>query len=416
MAGHLLSIAALLFSTFLMLVAGGLAGILLPLRAGLEGWTPTTIGWIGTTYALAFTAGCLVVPRLVLRVGHVRVFSVLLTLLSMSLLLHSLVTQPVAWMMFRAIAGFSLAGGYMIVESWLHERVTNETRGMVFSIYMIVSMVGLLVGQYILPFGNPATQTLFIICALIYASALIPTALSNAQSPKPLTQVSLDLKGLYRRSPAAVVGSLIAGIIAGSWNFLAAVYGEEIGLSTLGIATMLASAMIGGAIFQYPLGRASDFVDRRYVMVLAGVIGLVLSSAMVFINPGTGWPVYLMMFLFGSVLYPIYSLNTAHANDSADPSEFVEVSSGLLIVYGIGSMTGPQVAGRLMDSFGPSGFFVTMAICFTAYGAHAFWRIQRRSLSIAADQKTEFQFHSPEKQQTPETLQFNPRSDATAQD
>jgi len=412
MAGQILSIAALLFSTFLMLVGGGLAGILLPLRAGLEGWSPTTIGWIGTTYALAFTAGCLIVPRLVRRVGHVRVFSVLLTLLSMSLLLHALVIESVAWMMFRAIAGFSLAGGYMIVESWLNERVTNDTRGMVFSIYMIVSMVGLLVGQYILPLGDPATLTLFIICALIYAAALIPTALSNAQSPNPLTQVSLDLKGLYRRSPAAVVGSLIAGIIAGSWNFLAAVYGEAIGLSTLGIATMLATAMIGGAIFQYPLGRASDFTDRRYVMVVAGIIGLVLSSAMVLVHPGPGWTIYLLMFLFGSVLYPIYSLNVAHANDSADPSEFVEVSSGLLIVYGIGSMTGPQVAGRLMDAVGPQGLFITMAVCFTIYGAHAFWRIQRRSLAIAPDQKPEFQFQASEIQPTPETMQLDPRSEA----
>ncbi|KXF79451.1 MFS transporter [Paramesorhizobium deserti] len=416
MAGQILSIAALLFSTFLMLVGGGLAGILLPLRAGLEGWSPTTIGWIGTTYALAFTAGCLIVPRLVRRVGHVRVFSVLLTLLSMSLLLHALVIESVAWMLFRAIAGFSLAGGYMIVESWLNERVTNDTRGMVFSIYMIVSMMGLLIGQYILPFGNPATQTLFIICALIYAAALIPTALSNAQSPKPLTQVSLDLKALYRRSPAAVVGSLIAGIIAGSWNFLAAIYGEQIGLSTLGIATMLATAMIGGAIFQYPLGRASDFVDRRYVMVVAGIIGLVLSTMMVLVHPGPGWTIYLLMFLFGSVLYPIYSLNVAHANDSADPSEFVEVSSGLLIVYGIGSMTGPQVAGRLMDAVGPSGFFITMAACFALYGAHALWRIQRRSLAIAADQKPDFQFQASEIQPTPETMQLDPRSEAVGQD
>jgi MFS family permease len=404
MAGQLLPIAALLFSTFLMLTGGGLAGILLPLRAGLDGWSPTTIGWMGTSYALAFTLGCLIVPRLVRRVGHVRVFAVLLTLLSMSLLLHALVMDPIAWMIFRGIAGFSLAGGYMIVESWLNERVGNETRGMVFSIYMIVSMLGLLAGQYILPFGNPATQTLFIVCALIYASAIIPTGLSNAQSPRPLTQVSLDIKGLYRRSPAAVVGALVAGIVSGAWGFLAPVYGERIGLSTFGIATMLASAMIGGAIFQYPLGRVSDFVDRRYVMVVAGIIGLVLSAAMLILHPGPGGMIYVLMFLFGSVLYPIYSLNTAHANDSADASDYVKISSGLLIVYGIGSMIGPQVAGRLMDAFGPSGFFATMAAAYTAYGLHAFWRIRRRSQSIPAEQKTEFQF-----QPTPETWQLDPR-------
>ncbi|WP_420959925.1 MFS transporter [Brucella sp. IR073] len=411
MAGQLLPIAALLFSTFLMLTGGGLAGILLPLRAGLDGWSPTAIGWMGTSYALAFTLGCLIVPRLVRRVGHVRVFSVLLTLLSMSLLLHALIIDPIAWMVFRGIAGFSLAGGYMIVESWLNERVVNETRGMVFSVYMIVSMVGLLAGQYILPFGDPATQTLFIVCALIYASALIPTALSNAQSPRPLTRVSLDLPGLYRRSPAAVVGSLLAGIIAGAWGFLAPVYGKQIGLSTFGIATMLATAMIGSAIFQYPLGRASDFVDRRYVMVVAGIIGLVLSAAMVLLHPGPGWLIYAMMFLFGSVLYSIYSLNTAHANDSADASEFVKISSGLLIVYGAGSMMGPQIAGRLMDATGPQGLFITMALAYTFYGGHALWRIMRRSATTPADQKTDFKFQAAEIQPTPETSQLDPRSE-----
>lgn len=285
MAGQLLPIAALLASTFLMLLAGGLAGILLPLRGGMEGWSTTTIGWMGTSYSLAFTIGCIVVPHLVRRVGHVRVFSSLATLLSMALLFHALVVNPVAWMIFRGVAGFSLAGSYMIIESWLNERVTNESRGRIFSIYMIITMLGLLCGQYILPFGDAGTQTLFIICAIIYASALLPTALSSAQSPNPLTQVSLDLKGLYRRSPAAAVGSLIAGIVAGTWNFLAAIYGEMNGLSTFGIATMLACAMIGGAIFQYPLGRGSDFVDRRYVMVIAGVIGFALSMVMVLFHP-----------------------------------------------------------------------------------------------------------------------------------
>lgn len=396
MAGQLLPIAALLASTFLMLLAGGLAGILLPLRGGMEGWSTTTIGWMGTSYSLAFTIGCIFIPHLVRRVGHVRVFSALLTLLSMALLFHALVVNPAAWMIFRGITGFSLAGSYMIIESWLNERVTNESRGMIFSIYMIITMVGLLLGQYILPFGNAATQTLFIICAIIYASALLPTALSSAQSPNPLTQVSLDLKGLYRRSPAAVVGSFIAGIVAGTWNFLAAIYGEMNGLSTFGIATMLASAMIGGAIFQYPLGRASDFVDRRYMMILAGAIGFTLSFIMVLFHPTSPYTLYAMMFLFGSVVFPIYSLNVAHANDYADASEFVKISGGLLIVYGVGSVLGPAISGPLMDVIGANGFFVTMAIAYCIYGLHAWWRIYRLERPAISDQKTEFKFHTPD--------------------
>ncbi len=411
MAGQLLPIAALLASTFLMLLAGGLAGILLPLRAGMEGWSTTTIGWMGTSYSLAFTIGCIVVPHLVRRVGHVRVFSALLALLSMALLFHALMVRPVAWMAFRGVAGFSLAGSYMIIESWLSERVTNESRGRIFSIYMIITMLGLLCGQYILPFGDAATQTLFIICAIIYASALLPTALSSAQSPNPLTQVSLDLKGLYRRSPAAAVGSLIAGIVAGTWNFLAAIYGERNGLSTFGIATMLAAAMVGGALFQYPLGRASDMVDRRYVMVMAGIIGLVLSLAMLIIHPTSPWALYTMMFLFGSVLYPIYSLNVAHANDYADASEFVKISGGLLIIYGAGSVIGPALAGPLMDTVGAPGFFIVMAASYAVYGAYAYWRIRTRQRPAVSDQKTEYKFHASDGRSTPETMQLDPRAE-----
>lgn len=413
MTGQLLPIAALLASTFLMLLAGGLAGILLPIRGGLEGWSTTTIGWMGTSYSLAFTIGCIVIPHLVRRVGHVRVFSALLTLLSIALLLHSLIISPLGWMIFRGIAGFSLAGSYMIIESWLNERVTNETRGRVFSIYMIITMLGLMCGQYILPFGDATTQTLFIICAIIYASALLPTALSSAQSPNPLTQVSLDLKGLYRRSPAAAVGSFIAGIVAGTWSFLAAVYGGMNGLSTFGIATMLACAMIGGVIFQYPLGRASDVVDRRYVMVIAGAIGFIISMIMITVHPTSAYTLYLVMFLFGSVLYPIYSLNVAHANDYADASEFVKVSSGLLIIYGAGSVIGPALSGPLMDLMGASGFFVTMAVAYAIYGLHAYWRIRRFERPAVSGQKTEFKIHTPDGQPTPETMQLDPRAEST---
>lgn len=413
MAGQLLPIAALLASTFLMLLAGGLAGILLPIRGGIEGWSTTTIGWMGTSYSLAFTLGCILIPHLVRRVGHVRVFSALLTLLSIALLLHSLIISPYAWMIFRGIAGFSLAGSYMIIESWLNERVTNETRGKIFSIYMIITMLGLMCGQYILPFGDATTVTLFIVCAIIYASALLPTTLSSAQSPNPLTQASLDLKGLYRRSPAAAVGSFIAGIVAGTWSFLAAIYGEMNGLSTFGIATMLACAMIGGAIFQYPLGRASDLVDRRIVMVIAGIIGFLLSVVMLIAHPTSPYALYIMMFLFGSVLYPIYSLNVAHANDYADASEFVKISGGLLIIYGCGSVVGPAISGPMMDLIGASGFFVTMAVAYAVYGLHAFWRIRRFERPAISDQKTEFKFHTPDGQSTPETMQLDPRAEGT---
>jgi MFS family permease len=410
MVTNILPIGSLLFSAFLMLTAGGLSGYLLPLRAVGEGWSTLTISLMATGYAVAFTAGCILTPRLVLKVGHVRVFSVLAAVMSISLLMHSLIVNPVAWIAFRAMAGFSIAGGYMVIESWLNERVTNETRGSVFSVYMTVSMLGLMIGQFIVPLGDPATATLFIVSAVIYSLALIPTGLSSAQSPQPLSQVKLDLRGLFRRSPAAAVGAVLAGAIAGSWGNLGPVYSQHNGLSTTEGAAMLAAAMIGGAVFQIPLGRASDRIDRRFVMVFAGLVGLTLSLAAAAFGADNRIIFFGLMFLLGSVLFPIYSLNVAHANDHAAPNEFVEVSSGLLIVYGVGTMIGPLVTGAAMDGAGPSALFVVMAGAFALYSGYAYYRTTRRA-KPSEDDRVDFRAIPIGKVQTPQTYELDPRVD-----
>ena len=411
MLSSILPVASLLFSTFFMLLAGGLAGYLLPLRAVAEGWSTFTISLIATSYALAFTASCIITPKLVMRVGHVRVFGVLTALMSISLLMHALVIQPAAWIAFRAIAGFSIAGGYMVIESWLNEKVTNETRGAVFSVYMVISMLALMAGQYIVPLGSPLDLTLFMVCAIIYSLALIPTALSNAQSPRPLTQSTFRLKRLFNHSPAAVVGSFLAGTIAGTWGNLAPVYSQNNGLSTAEGATMLAAAMVGGAIFQIPLGRVSDRIDRRYVMVFAGIVGLTLSAIAAIVGTQEKIVFFVAVFLLGSVLYPIYSLNVAHANDYAEADEFVEVSSGLLIIYGGGTMVGPLVAGFLMDTVGTSGLFMSIGGAFAIYAAYAFYRTTRRGI-VTEEARSEFQPIPFAKAQTPQIYEIDPRSDA----
>ncbi|TCD14150.1 MFS transporter [Oricola cellulosilytica] len=405
-----LPVLGLLASTFLLLAGNGLSGVLLPIRAAIEGWSPFVIGWIGFGYALCFSAGCLVVPRLVLRVGHVRVYAVLASLLAISALLHGLFVNPYAWMVFRGLAGFSLAGTYMIVESWLNEKTSNEARGQMFSIYMVCNMVGLMSGQFLLITSDPGGTALFMIAALLFASAVIPTGLSNASSPKPLTEVSLDLPKLFTNSPLAFVGVAVTGFTFGAYAFQMPVYLQMTGMTEAQIATLMAVAMVGGMVFQYPLGRLSDRMDRRYVILATASAGVLLS--ILFAAAGATLAVILgLMFLFGGVLMPLYSLVTAYANDHASPDEFVEVSSGLLVVYGAGSMAGPVVAGTVMSTIGASGFFVTTMLCYLAFSLYTVWRMTRR-VAVPQEEMTDFTYAPPyAPSQTPESLQLDPRAD-----
>lgn len=403
------SFAALLLGTFLMMVGAGLGNVLIPLRASAEGWSSTTIAWIGTAYAVAFTAGCLLTPLFVRRVGHIRVFAILQTLLAASMLLLALVPHPVAWAAFRAVGGLTLVGGYMVVESWLNERVDNSNRGTIFAAYMIVSMSGVTAGQFILPLGDVMNETLFMVAALAFGAALLPVSLSIAPAPQPLTQVRIDARALYRRSPVAVVGSFLAGVIFGNWIYFGPLYGQAMGLSSTGIAAMLTAAMIGGMVFQVPFGKLSDRFDRRYVMALAGAIGVAISVAMVVIAPTEPTSIVAGMFALGSVLFTIYALNVAHANDQANADEFIQVSGGLLIVYGIGNMVGPQLGGRLMDFMGPSGFFVAMGGVYALYGLYALWR-SVRATAMHPSLRPGFRIIPVLPTTTPETLGMDART------
>jgi MFS family permease len=410
----LLPIAGLLTSTFLLLAGNGLAGVLLPVRAAVEGWNPLVIGWIGFGYALCFTAGCVVVPRLVLRVGHVRVYAVLATILAMTTLGHALMINPIAWMVFRGLAGFALAGTYMIVESWINERTSNADRGKVYSIYMLSTMIGVMAGQFLLTAGDPATATLFMISALLFAAAVIPTGLSSASSPKPLNEVTLNLRKLYENSPLAFVGIALTGVTFGAYNFQAPVYLQLSGLSNAQIATAMAAAMIGGMVFQFPLGRISDHMDRRWIIVAMSFAGVAIAAILV-MSAAISFSVLLgLIFLFGGVLMPLYSIVTAHANDHAAPDQFVEISSGLLILYGVGSMVGPVIAGVFMNIMGPDGFFVMMAGSYLSFGLYAAWRMTRRE-AVPQEEMTDFNYAPPvAPAQTQEAIQLDPRADDLA--
>lgn len=379
MFASLASIATLMLSTLLMMMGFGLMNYMVPLRSLAEGWSTFTISVIATGYTFGFTLSCVVTPIFVRRVGHVRVFGALITLLTVSILSCALIVDWRAWFLFRGIAGFAIAGAYLVIESWLNERVTNDNRGALYSVYMVTCLVGSIGGQYLVPLGDPNGFEMFILCGLIFSLALFPTTLSTAKSPAPIATARFDLMRLYRRSPVAFVGSVLAGALSGTWGSLGGVYSQNVGMTTAQGATLLSAFLAGGAIAQVPLGRISDRIDRRYVMVFSGVFGFVSCAAMAAFQGSGAVPVYIAGFFVGAVLYPVYALNAAHANDLADPDEYVTISSAVMILYGLGTVSGPLLGGMIMQWLGPLGLILFLGVIFAAYAGYSGWRITRRT-------------------------------------
>ena len=410
MIRQIVPITALLLGMGLLLAAGGLHAILIPVRGQIEGFSNSAIGWIGAAYAIGFTAGCLVVPRIVRRVGHIRAFSALTAAMAVNMLVCALLVNEFAWLLLRLMAGFSFAGCYMIAESWLNERVSNAQRGMIFSIYAVVTQGGMMAGQFTLTVAEPSAETLFMLGAILYALALIPTAITKAPAPAPLNKVRIDVRKLFARSPAAFIGAILSGTISSAWSNFAPVYGREVGLSNAGIASLLAIAMVGSVVLQLPIGRLSDRVDRRYAIALVCVFGAGIGFALTALTAAGsfGLAFYVVIALYGGAIYSIYALIVAHANDYADAGDFVETASGMLILYGFGTMVGPLVTAQLIDATGPSGVFTTTTIAHGLLAGYAIYRTLRRP---APHDQSDFGRLPVARAQTPETYALDPRAD-----
>lgn len=404
-------ILSLLRGTAFLLAATGLHGLLLPLRGQAEGFSTASLGLLGSAWAGGFVTGCFLAPRLVRSVGHVRSFGALCAAGAIIALLTGLIINEWAWIVLRMGTGFTMAGAFMVIESWLNERATTENRGTVFGLYMMVTYASIMAGQMVVAAGDVGNDSLFMVAGILFCCSLIPTAVSSAESPKPPADVKLDLKALYANSPVSLIGCFLIGIANGAWGTLGAVYGARIGISTAEIALMVSLVVVSGAAMQMPVGRLSDRMDRRFVLAGAALGSCIFALLVFFISPRSGALVLFLTAGYGALAYTLYSIAVAHANDHASQEDFMKVSSGLLLLYGFGTMVGPVIGAFLMARMRPESVFLATASAHALLCAYTILRIRTRA-AVPEEAKEAFQTLPAERAVTPEALRLDPRGPA----
>ena len=364
------SMFSLLFSAAILLVGHGLQLTLVPLYAISLGWEADLIGYIGSSYFLGFVLGCLTVPRLVARVGHIRVFTVLVALFTSSLLFIGLVDNFVLWLIARCLIGWGIAGIYMVIESWLNDKTSIEHRGSVLSVYTVISLSAICVGQLLVGF-DLGYAGLFMLAAALLVLGIVPVGLTRRAAPHPIPAVSFSFRRLFAVSQVAMVGAFFGGLVTGGFWALGPVIADANQLSAGQVGVFMAVTILGGTALQLPVGRLSDRIDRRYVITGLAVIAVLTSITAIVLDSRNPQVIYVTMFLLGGLSFPLYSLCLAHANDNTDLS-IMEVGSGVLMMNSVGSILGPLIVSFLlgythMALFMVSGVALSILACWTLY-------------------------------------------------
>jgi MFS family permease len=368
----------LLLGMGVLMLGAGLQGTLLGLRATLEGFPTPVTGAIMSCYYVGYLLGTFSAPRLVRKVGHIRVFAALAAIASAAILVQGTFVHPVPWALMRFLSGVCFAGIYVVAESWLNARASRSNRGTLLALYMAVLYIGLGAAQFLLIVANPSTPTPFMLVSVLISLAMVPIVGSAHQTPAALLPLKVRYRDLYRNSPLGVVGVTVSGMISSTIFSMGPVYARLSGLGTTGVASFMAVSILSAVGTQYPIGRLSDRMDRRTVIAIVCTIATVAAASIV-LFPRMPHAVFLIFAgLFSGFVLTLYSLAVSHVNDKLEPGQMVAASSALLSLNGTAAAIGPILAGGLIAAFGPKSYFATLSTLTGCLLVYDLWRKTRR--------------------------------------
>ena len=374
---------ALLLGMCLLMVGNGMQGTLLGIRGDIEGFSTLEMSIVMSAYFVGFLGGSRMAPGLIRRVGHVRVFAALASMISAVMILYPTVTEVWLWTAGRVLIGFCFSAVYVTAESWLNNAADNSNRGQALSLYMIVQTAGIVVSQALLLAADPSGYVLFVIPSILVSIAITPILLSISPTPAFESTKPMSLKELYGFSPLGCVGMFLLGGIFSAQFGMAPVYGAEAGLSVAQISTFVATFFVGSVVLQYPIGWISDRMDRRFLILIVCVIGTIGSALGMLLGHQFGY-LLVSAFVVGGMSNPLYSLLIAHTNDFLEHEDMAAASGGLIFINGLGAISGPIITGYMMGLVGPGGFYLFTGTLFVALVAYAAYR-STKGRKIAVD-------------------------------
>ncbi len=349
----------LLLGMVFLMVSNGLLLTLLTLRGHALGFDNTDIGIMQSAFPIGSIISCWLTPKLILRVGHIRVFAALASLASTGALVHLITDSILVWSAMRLLVGFCYAGLYVVAESWLNGMADNRSRGTILSSYFVIQTGGMALGQLFLFGSNPEGIVLFIVISILISLSLIPILISVTTSPEIQRPALLGLRALFRLSPMGVAGSFLNGVSQSALYVGLGLYGTSRGLSASQTGTLVAAVTVGGMLLQFPIGRLSDAVDRRWVIIGCAAATVPICASLILqptASTDLGWT-FVLIAVLGGLCLPIYSLCLAHANDYLTSEEIVPAGSTLIMVFYIGLIIGPTLVAAFVDRLGSAGLF-----------------------------------------------------------
>lgn len=382
------SLIPLFISCFILLLGNGLINVLVPIKMGLEGIAPDTIGFVLSLYFVGLLIGAMISTKLIKRAGHIRMFAGCVALAALCILVCSFWESTVAFALLRVFLGFCNACAFTAMESWLSGSSNSKTRGKVLAIYNAVVLAGLFGGQFFMNVSSPQDPSLFVIGGMLFCAALIPIVLSSHAGPQVADTEIMRIKTVFKRSPLGLICCLVSGVIYSALFNLLPVFGQGYGIAEFPLSLYIGAAIFGAFILQFPIGYLSDRFDRRRVL-----LGMLLVSALcdllviVFAQHGLFIGMHIATAVTAGIIACTYPFSISETFDKLEQHEMVSAMGCLILAFAIGGIIGPYSTSLMMAWFNHDMLFYVIGAIQLMLAAFVVIRMNQRQALPVTEQE-----------------------------
>jgi MFS family permease len=397
-----------LLSLFIFILGNGFFSTLLALNMNMHNEPALLIGAMTGFYYAGIVCGSFRVEHFIVRVGHIRAFSTFASALAVISLLHGIFYQMYFWLFLRFIGGIATAGLFIVIESWLLCKSTHLTRGRVLSLYMITFYAAQAIGQFLINIGKPSDLLLYAIATMLCSLSVIPLSMTYVRMPEFEEPSTMKFKDLYKNTASGLFGCFCAGMILSAIYGLFPILFADIYHDKSTVALLMFCLIMGGMTLQYPVGKLSDLIERRLVVILISCmtiitcIGLILAFNNYYLS-------IILITLFGGLTFTIYPVSISYACDALDTKDIVTGIQTLLLAYSIGATLGPFIAPLFMHKSEIFGLFIYFILINGFIGALFLWR---KTQKLPPPHEEPFQVMP---QTTPIMAELDPRTEENSQ-
>jgi MFS family permease len=140
------------------------------------------------------------------------------------------------------------------------------------------------------------------------------------------------------------------------------IYAKRIGLDISLLSVFMSVAVMSAMLFQWPVGRMSDFLPRNRVVLVLALAGLGASALTAFWGSWSTWLLLISAALYVGFASTVYPISLALAHDQMHHGEIVGTNATLLLAFGAGTIIGPVGASTSIWLLGPAGLFLFTAL------------------------------------------------------